>query len=1026
MAVVRVRSRVGAPPPPPFYYDGGSHPVALRHTAGALARRADTSRLSIRIDDLTRLPLRSAFIDAASAAIDAAAASKQPLALLVMDVDHFKLINDTFGHLQGDDVLVHVAELLRRNLRGYDVAARYAGDEFVALLPDTPLEGAREVADRICAAVRGHSFMLRGRVGAVPVTVSIGVAEHPVHGADTDSLFASADHALYQVKRQGRDGVAVASRDGGEPPHLPLSIERFVGRVEELRALVHLLEDATEGRPRVVAISGEAGVGKTTLIKQLEPEVRLRAGSLVTGRCHEADVQPPYGPWAEAINAIRRLDESPPRQWRELPRLIPGLGAEPLDPRGGSKYQLLEEIAEYIRLAAQERPIVIVLDDMQWADSASWDTLEFLIPQLETERVLFCLTIRAEETVGETLERRRRLSRSERFHEITLSRLTREELKQWIEAAFHRQDVGREFLAFLYRHTEGNALFVVQVLRTLVDEGAVWHSGQHWEWRPVSELRLPVAVGDLISRRLARLSAKSHGILTTAAVIGREFEVDLAIDAGAGTEDELLDAIDEGVRASVLQPADHRKSDRYAFSHGLLAEVLRTGVNARRLRRLHEKVAQAMERRSPSAFAEIATHYDKGGDTANAYRYALLAADQARAVYAHQEGTDFLRIAERNGSTPVHLADVRVRLAGIAESVGRYDEAEELCDLAIEWYTKDGERKQALSLRLMRERLRGLLGQPARQTRESGLALDAEAKEWGFDAERVGLLRMISQTHGRLGDRAAAEGNAWEAVRLAERVGDATLLADSLIRLGVTLEQDHLGKAIDIHRRALEIYRRTGDFRGQANCHNNLGKYHTLRSEWPAAEQEFGTAISLGRTAGTPDLWGLFVLNLGVVHLKCGDHERARESFGEALALFAAVKNSERQLYALYNLAHLERERGDQNAAAELYDVAASLAQRVGQADVEIGAMAGAALALLSQGKIDAARTAHGLVEDRIRSRSDWFQGRELVAALAVRWALQGRLPSGAAGLASIADPVPFLAALAAVGIKAAAFEGGT
>jgi tetratricopeptide (TPR) repeat protein len=867
--------------------------------------------------------------------------------------------------------------------------ARYAGDELVALLPDTPAEGAREVAERICQAVRNHVFRLRDRSGAVPVTLSVGVSTFPQHADDPDTLFAAADRALYQVKRQGRDGVALAASEGAAPTHLPLSIERFVGRVEEIRSLVRLLEDATEARPRVVAISGEAGIGKTTLIRQLEPEVRLRAGSLVIGRCLEADLKPPYAPWAEAIHAIRRIERqtgAPPREWRELSRLVPALGSgEPSDVRGGSKYALLDEIAEYIRLAAQERPLVIVLDDMQWADGASWDTLEYLVPQLENERVLICMTVRAEEAVGEPLERRRRLSRSERFHEITLGRLTRDEMRQWIEAAFHRQEVGRELLAFLYRHTEGNPLFVVQVLRTLVDEGAIWYSGTQWEWRPVSELRLPVAVGDLISRRLARLSTRANAVLTVAAVIGREFDIDLAIDAGAGTEEELLDAIDEGVRASVLRPAVQRDGDRFAFAHGLLAEVLRDEVNPRRLKRIHERVAQAIERRRPDAFPEIATHFDQGGVQEEAYRYALLAAQDARALYAHQEGAEFLRIAERNATSPAQLAEVRVRSAEIAETAGRYDEAEELCDLAAEWYTAQGDRRRAVSIRIMRERLRALLGQPARTTLEHCLTLDAEARAGGFDVERVALLKMISQTYGRLGDRSAAEGMAWECVRLAERVGDPTLVADALMRLGVALEGVHIEKAVEIYRQAFAMYERAGDHRGQANCRNNLGRYHTTRGEWTEAKRELEGAIVLGRRVGTPDLWGIFVLNLGVVHLRCGEFDRAREAFGEAMALFAAIRNSERQLYALYNLAHLERERGDHEAAAELYDVAAMLAMRVGQSDVQIGALAGSGLALLTLGRTDAARVAFLGAEEHARTREEWFQGRELFEALAVR-----------------------------------------
>ena len=915
-----------------------------------------------------------------------ARAAGSVVSLLVIDVDHFKGVNDIHGHLQGDAVLVEVAELLRRNLRGDDMPGRYAGDEFVALLPNTPGDGAREVAERLCAAVRGHAFKLRDRAETIPITISVGVATFPLHGSDSDSLFEAADRALYQVKRQGRDGAASASMVGDETAHVPLSIDRFVGRVDELRFLVRLLEDAEKGKPAVVAVSGEAGVGKSTLLKQLEPEVRLRNGSLVLGRCHEADVQPPYAPWAEIITAIRRISGEPQKAWRELPSIVPSLAQDgQVAPTGGSRYVLLEEIAEYIRRAAEARPLLIVLDDVQWADSASWDMLEYLLPQLENERLLICMTIRAEELEDEGLERRRRLSRSERFRELTLSRLTREEMKQWIEAAFHRQDVGRELLAFLYRHTEGNALFIVQLLRTLVDEGAIWYTGKRWEWRPVSQLRLPVGVSDLISRRLSRLSPRSHDILVTAALIGREFDIDLAIEAGAGSEDELLDAVDEAIKASVLHQSGQRGGDRYAFSHIKLAEVLRESVNPRRLRKIHERLAEAMERRTPDALAEIATHYDRGANTEKAYVYALRAADRAKGVYAHQEEQEFLNIAERNAGSPAQLADVRVRLAEIADATGRYNEAEELCDLAIEWYSSQGDRGRALSLRRKRERLRGLLGQPAQKTLEACLALDREAQELGLMQERVALLALASQTHKRLGDGAAAERLARECAAMAEQLGDPALLGDSLNRLAIAIEQEHPQQATEIYRRALGIYERIKDQRGQARCHNNMGIACSLESRWDDARRELNSAMQLARSAGAPDLLGLAALNLGVMHLKLGEYDTARELFGEALATFAGLKNSERQLYALYNLAHLDRERGEHESAAELYDVALSLVQRIGQSDVEIGAIAGAGLSRLEQGDIEAARAASRDAEERMRARVEWFQGRELVEALRVR-----------------------------------------
>src|SRR5206468_3307819 len=150
------------------------------------------------------------------------------------------------------------------------------------------------------------------------------------------------------------------------------------------------------------------------------------------------------------------------RDWQELHHLDSTF-TRPSDPSAptGSQYRLLSELAMYFRARASERPLVIVLDEMQWADSTSWDALEYLLGQLDTDRLMICLTQRPE-TVPDTAPYQQMLQRHEILRELSISRLTRDEVKQWLEAAFHRQQVGREFLAFLYRHTEGNPLFITQ------------------------------------------------------------------------------------------------------------------------------------------------------------------------------------------------------------------------------------------------------------------------------------------------------------------------------------------------------------------------------------------------------------------------------------------------------------------------------------------------------------------------------------------------------------------------------------
>ncbi|HEU5173724.1 MAG TPA: tetratricopeptide repeat protein, partial [Gemmatimonadaceae bacterium] len=744
-----------------------------------------------------------------------------------------------------------------------------------------------------------------------------------------------------------------------------------------------------DGRPQIVAIAGEAGVGKSTLVRQLLPEVRLRNGHLVMGRAVEADVKPPYGPWAEVLGAVRSRVDATGREWRELPRLLPSLGpiraGAPSD-GSGSKYVLYDEIVDFLRLAATSCPLVVVLDDMQWADSASWDTLEHLLTQLEDDRVMIALTLRAEDVNADVTARRRRLSRDERFQEIQLQRLTRDEVEQWLAAASQGQELGDKLLPALYRHTEGNPFLVLQVLRSLIEDGEILYADGKWTWRETSGLRLPVAVSDLMARRLERLAPRTRQILTTAAVIGRVFDIDLAVAAGAGTEDELLDAIDEAVAAAVLEPS-RQDSDRFAFAHTLLVDSIRATANPRRLRRTHQAVAEALASRSPAAAAEIAGHYDLAGDAARTFHWAMRAGRQAKGVYAHDEAMSFFSMAHRHAEAAGDQLESALLVAQVAETAGRYAEGERLCNQTLAELAESPDVSSNLRrLRRHRERLRQLQGQSSRQTLEAYHRLLDDAEVAGDEAERIELLMTISQAQARLGDWPEAERVARDAIRRAEDLGDARLLADALVRLGATLVLVGNQEALQYYERASSLFTASGDWYGIVRCQINAGIVYSLAGDTTAAEAAYQRAVTLGREAHAPDVGGVASLNLGVLYMKAGRYDDAQQYFEEARRLFTQVKNEPHRLATLYNLGHLARERGEAERAVAWYDESAQLARQIAQADVEIGAIAGAGLAAWSLGRRDAALHALRDVEALIGGRREWwFQGRELVEALRVR-----------------------------------------
>jgi GGDEF domain-containing protein len=743
------------------------------------------------------------FVAAARAAV-AAAAPRQPVALLVIDIDPGAGLRAS-----PESAVAAVAEVLRHTLRADDHVGGVASErsdggetsELVVVLSGASAAGGRSVGERICAVVRNHDF----GEGIGRMTLSIGAAAAPEHGASFDRVVSAARTALERIKTEGRDGAASAPLPHHEALHRPLSIGRFAGRGEQLASLVRWLDEASTGQPRVASVFGEAGMGTATLVRQLEPEVRLRGGLFAMAASSNLEVREPYGVWRAILRATHRFPTVPQRDWQELPQLEPLLGATDKPAHTGSQYRLFAELTEYIRGLAQDRPLVLVLDEMQWADTTSWDALEYLLTALDADRIMLCLLHRPD-TAYDGSPQRAMLERHDFVRDMSISRLTRDEVKQWLEGAFHRQQVAREFLAFVYRHTEGNPLFIAELLRALVEDGAVWHSGSRWEWSPVSELRVPAGRPALIAQRLSKFSSSTQAVLATSAIIGREFDVALLVGSGAGSEPAVRLAIDEVALAGLVRPAYERNRGGFVFAHDEIAEVVVDSIARDTLPQIHQRVAEALERRNPERKGEIALHFDAAGEAPEAFRTAQEAAQAADRVYAHGAAWSYLQVAARNATTPAELAEVRVALAHVAETRGRHDEVEELCDLAIEWFEGQADAHRALTLRRMRERARMEMGQPARVTLDTLLTLDAEAERLGFDRERVAVLMMASQTHERLGDQSTAERLAAECVSMAQELNDDALMADAFRRLGSTILSEAPARAREAYERSRVLW----------------------------------------------------------------------------------------------------------------------------------------------------------------------------------------------------------------------------
>ena len=879
-----------------------------------------------------------------------------------------------------DVMLRELVVLVRRSLRGTDAVA-LDGDELLVMV-DGPIVVAQPITARLLAAVRTHRFT--GGVTDHPIrfTLSLGAAAAPDHGNDFEQLVRAARRARNQA---GWDNGAFAhSRELGG-----LDLERFVGRAEPLARLSESLDDMSRGVARVVAVIGETGVGSSSLVQMLGPEVRLRGGSLVSAACHEQQLPEPYALWSEVLRSVRRLPVKSTRTWRELSLLDATLERAPEElARGGSKVRLLEELADFLRLAAQQRPLLILLDDMQWADTASWDALEHLVPQLESERIVLALTIRTGEPSDDALERWSRLASRPHHDEIRMTRLTRDDVKRWVEGAMAHGEAGRDLLAYLYRHTEGNPLHLAHLLRDLEEGGHLVREGERWRWSDLSELPPDVTFTEVVARRTARLPAHCVPVLELAATLDREFDETFLRRAREWDDDSLRDGIRCLVDSRFLTPTYDRDCASYQFSHDELARATRESLSSSRRAALHAQVALELGKTGTASHSLVASHYEMAGRSAETHRHAVLAADAALALYDSGAASSLLTVAARHAPTPAALAGVRVRLAELAEAAGHFGEAEALCDLALDWYEGDDDPVLAIRLKRMRTLVRMQRGQGARETLSALFALVDEATLVGADTERASILLVASQMLARLGEPHEAQRVAEECVAIAERVGDAILLSDSCNRLGLCLLLSEPERAREMFRRALELIVPLSDVYRRVRLLNNIGLLELTANRLTHARESLESAVMFARTAGLIDLWARASLNLGVIACRNGHYEEASRTLGEAIRLSAETQQTEVQLVSTYNLGHLAWELGDLQRAADTYELATELADRIGQSEIKAGALAGMALCRLALGHVEDAASLHRQLQPLAGRLSEWFQGRERVEALAIHLAL--------------------------------------
>jgi DNA-binding CsgD family transcriptional regulator/tetratricopeptide (TPR) repeat protein len=586
----------------------------------------------------------------------------------------------------------------------------------------------------------------------------------------------------------------------------PLSLTStspFVGRSAELEFLRTLVSTAGEER-RVVLIGGEPGSGKSRLVREFAVDAASAGVLVLYGACDEA-VRTPYGPFVQALDRLTRAIE--PDELRsalgvgggELTRLLPQLVertgelSPPVEADPDTeRHRLHTAVAQLLMAVAEERRVLLIVEDGHWADAPTLLLLRHLARPGGDARLLLLMTFRDTEadmpgTLSDTLAD---LRRSEDVVRLRLGGLSGDDVLEFVRRAAGA-DSGEglgELSQAIGDLTEGNAFLVNELWRALVETGAVEVvDGAISLTRPIAELGTPESVREVVSQRLSRLAPETTGLLELAATVGAEFELDIVLRAAGLADAQLLAALDEGIGSGMIEELPSRLR-AYRFNHELVRKALYDRLGSARRAELHLRVGEALESaddRSGRVLADLAHHFAAAaplGAAGRAVEYNLAAARAAGSALAFDEAAARFRTALELRIEPasaraeafLELGTASHRAGKVPESLAAFRSAAEIArDLA----SADLLARAAIGYEETCWRP-GIVDEGAVELLEEAAdALSDESSEL-----RVALLSGLARALDFRGDHERGAQARTSAIAMARLLGDRTGLATVLMR----------------------------------------------------------------------------------------------------------------------------------------------------------------------------------------------------------------------------------------------------
>lgn len=593
---------------------------------------------------------------------------ERPLSLIMLDVDKFKEINDTHGHQTGDLALVWVAGLLKEVGRQGGLAFRYAGDEFILLLPGIDKHAALKRGELLQNRIRNEASRPGTLESSLGITLSLGIASAPEDAKDGKKLIQKADTALYSAKKRGRDCFVNASEVDPAEVFAKTAIYRFdeakiVGRARQVTLLTDALENFNKKKSQFLILEGPAGIGKTELMEAVRQHLSRNKIWMVKVNGSTQEMFRPYYLTTKILvellnkredSGAEVLDKMSPQERSYLAQIVPQLGGEVevADDEDGGRVRegIFSALVQLIPQIVDHKPLILFIDDLHLGDEATMLLLRRMILRKDIP-IFVCST--ATDSKGAKGEEGK--GPLERFYEtyyqelgiqkVPLTPFTPSDVATQIRVIFPNVRIPENFEKDLARICQGNPLFISEILRKLVSDQKITLEGQQWVIKPVEEGYLPRSLEEIVAQKIDALDKESRQMLEQVSAHGEDVPLSMLVGSVNAMEAKVLEFIDQAIDSGLLQSDFQLNDEVIGFLGKRVLEFTYGRIEENRRLQLHGRIGNHQEslyqRQILPSAATLAYHFKRSTDQEKARDYEKILSTSNRRRFNAEEAAQY-------------------------------------------------------------------------------------------------------------------------------------------------------------------------------------------------------------------------------------------------------------------------------------------------------------------------------------------------------------------------------------------------